>query len=104
MNDKAAGNLIAVNALEGSILVDGGYRLSDPRFIGPPPVPNGHPLKKRHSGARVIVERFFGKLKTVWKMVGLVYTKDKKYHGLVIRCAVILTNMLIVHEGGLHDH
>ena len=100
MNDKAAGRFIAKNAPPGSILVDDGYSLRDPRFIGPPK--GDRMLQLIHKGERAIVERFFGLLKTTWKMVGAVYRWKRKDHALVIRCAVILTNVLIVHQGGLN--
>ena len=99
MNDKSAGRYIAKNAPSGSILVDEGYTLTDARFIGPPA--KGTPLEELHKAQRAIVERYLGQLKNLWKMVGTVYRLKRQYHGLVIRCAVILTNMMIVHEGGL---
>eukprot|EP01083_Nonionella_stella_P130098 394810_1 len=99
MNDASAGRLIAQNAPPQSLLVDDGYPSRDARFI-PPPV---NPYQKdQHSGQRSVVERYFGKLKTLWKMVGNKYRWKTEWHGIVIRCAVILTNMLIVYERGLN--
>ena len=101
LNDSAASKFIAINALPKGVLADKGYPAYDARFELPPG--ESDPMSVYHSDARSVVERFFAKLKLLWKMIGNKYMRQSKWHGTVIRCCVILTNMLIVHEGGLNQ-
>ncbi len=77
-----------------STLVDDGYAARD-TFI----LPDG---SDEHKAGRTIVERYFSKVKMLWRMVGGVYTRGKRWHDLVLRAAFILTNMVVMFEGPLN--
>ena len=57
---------------------------------------------EEHRSARTVVERYFARLKSLWKIVGNKYCKGARWHSLVIRAAFILTNMVITYAGGLN--
>ena len=57
---------------------------------------------EEHAEARSVVERYFARAKGLWKMMGGVYWKDKKFMNMVIQAAVLLTNLVIQDEGGLN--
>ena len=95
MSDAAASIYVCNDDRPNSTLVDAGYpdRL---QFIRPDGT-------EEHAAARIIVERYFGRLKLLWKMVGTKYCRGSKWHTLVMRAALISTNMAIVFEGSLNQ-
>ena len=92
MNDAFASRYICNNDDAGSTLVDDGYPASNPVFV----LPDG---SDEHTTARCVVERYFGRLRMLWRMVGCRFPRSARWHSLVIRAAFILTNMVIVFEG-----
>ena len=98
MNDSAMSSVMCVGDGIGSTLVDDGYPSSRSEFI----LPDG---SEEHSAARSVVERYFGRVKVLWRMVGGVWTKyNKDYFDFVIRAAFILTNMKLLESDGLNAH
>ena len=94
MCDSAASYYVCNDDRVNSTLVDDGYP-NRPQFIRP----DG---SDEHKIARTIVERYFGRLKLLWKMVSNIYCRGSKWHSTVIRAAFILTNMVIIFEGSLN--
>ena len=95
MPDSMACDYVCEDDWANSTLVDEGYRVGREEFI----VCDG---SDEHKEARSVVERYFGRLKLMWRMVGNKYCRAARYHSLVIRAAFILTNMVISYEGGLN--
>ena len=97
MQDAAASRMCCRNDAPQSILVDDTYPDEEERieFIKP----HG---REEHRRARSVVERYFGQLKRKWKLVGRKFSRDARWHSLAIRAAFILTNMVIVRNGGLN--
>ena len=97
MSDTSASAYCCQNDEAGSTLVDAGYPGSDTRiqFIKADGTPT-------HARERTVVERYFARLKSLWKMVSRQYCRGSKWHSLVIRAAFILTNMVIYCGGGLN--
>lgn len=95
-NDAAASIFVCHNDRPQSILVDSGYPSSRPQFIR-------NDGTETHAGYRTVIERYFGRLKTLWKIVGQRYDRGKRWHSMVIQAAFILTNMVITFEGGLNQ-
>ena len=56
-----------------------------------------------HTAARAVVENYFSRMKVLWRMVGSVYGRGKRWHHLVIRASVILTNMVVFFERPIRD-
>lgn len=96
MNDAAMSRYCCLNDDDGSTLCDGTYPSSRPEFIC-------SDQSDAHSEGRSLVERYFGRMKCLWKMVGTVFCKDKKYMDMTIRAAALLTNLVIQDEGGLNQ-
>ena len=94
MSDSAASKYVCRDDRPNSTLVDATY---PPRseFIKS----DGSP---QHAANRSVVERYFGRLKALWKLVGTKYGRDPRWHSLVIRAAFILTNMVITWNAGLN--
>ena len=81
-----------------STLVDDGYPADRIEFKLPD-------NSEEHSAARAVCERYFGRLKVTWSMVGHVWGKKKKdWFDLTIRAAFILTNMNVFESNGLNAH
>ena len=99
MNDASASVYICNGDRPRSTLVDNGYPGSRLEFIRC----DG---SEAHKAARTVVERYFGRLKSLWKAVGRKWERGAKWHSLVIRAAFILTNMVITYSAGLNssDH
>lgn len=97
MNDAAMSRTMCHGDGVASTLVDDGYPGNRVEFVLPDRTPE-------HSRARGVVERFFGRVKVSWKMVGNVWNKKlKDWFDLVIRAAFILTNMNILEGSGLNS-
>ena len=97
MNDRFASRYVCNADWHQSTLVDDGYPEHNPVFIRPDD-------SDEHSDARSVVERYLGRLKMLWKMVGSTFCRSARWHSLAIRAAFILTNMVIIIEGeGLNN-
>ena len=95
MPDATASQFICLNDRVRSTLVDSGYpadRVEFWRCDGTP----------EHAAERSVVERYFGRLKLTWKMVGSKYCRSARFHSYCIRAAFILTNMQIYYAAGLN--
>ena len=95
-NDAAASIYVCHHDRPKSILVDSGYPSTRPQFIR-------NDGTEIHAGYRTVIERYFGRLKTLWKIVGQRYDRGKRWHSLVMQAAFIMTNMVITFEGGLNQ-
>ena len=98
MSDRAASKYLCTIDRPGSILVDEGYPGSEERMQF---IKSDSPTT--HANARSVVERFFGLLKRMWKLVGRQFCRDARWHSLAIRAAFILTNMMKTRNGGLNE-
>eukprot|EP01083_Nonionella_stella_P063580 165214_1 len=96
MPDSTASQYICQDEYYQSTLVDDGYPAANPIFVPP----DGTDSHKEH---RSVIERYFGRLKLLWQIVGSKYCKGFRYHSLCIRAAFILTNMVIYFEGSLNQ-
>eukprot|EP01084_Bolivina_argentea_P191600 329110_1 len=93
-NDSVMSEGMCLNDGQASTLVDDGYP-QRAEFI----LPDG---SEDHKAGRALVERYFSRLKMLWRMVGGVYTRGKRWHDLCLRAAFILTNMVVMFEGPLN--
>ena len=97
MNDAEMSSWMCIGDGVGSTLVDDGYPAYRNEFILPD-------LTEEHSLYRSPVERYLGRVKVLWRMVGHVWTKyNKAYFDLVIRAAFILTNMKVMERNGINN-
>ena len=94
MPDSTMSDSMCLNDGPNSTLVDRGYPEYRPQFVRSDGAPD-------HAKGRVLVERYFSRVKMLWKMVGGVYWRGKRWHQLVIRASFILTNMVVFFEGPL---
>ena len=94
MPDSTMSEQMCLDDQMWSTLVDGGYPGSRPQFIKSDGT-------VEHATGRTTVERYFSRVKVLWRMVGGVYTRGKRWHNMVIRAAFILTNMVVIYEGSI---
>ena len=96
MPDSTMSQQMCLDDAIRSTLVDAGYPMYRPEFV----VSNG---TSEHASGRSTVERYFARMKVLWRMVGGVYWRGKRWHNLVIRAAFILTNMVVIFEGSINS-
>lgn len=83
------------------ILFDGIFEYVEGPFLTPIRDPHNieHELYNAlQRDARVIIENKFGKTKRLWPILMLPFARKRDLIGLVYRCCVILTNILITHQ------
>lgn len=93
------------------ILFDGIYDSVGPPFITPFTRHAGHVLtgtERRFnrvlSSSRIIIENVFCRCKSLWDMIGGVYTFSKESLDVTARVAFILTNIHIKYQSPMRRH